>query len=60
MNLAYAPARQPVFPSITCYVSDSELYDYEATGLNDYACAVLSTADRGWPGGLRWLHGELR
>ena len=20
--------------------------------------SVLSMADRGWPGGLRWLHGE--
>ncbi len=40
--------------------SDSDLYDYEVTGLNDYTRAVLSMADRGWPGGLRWLHGELR
>ncbi|MCY3763537.1 MAG: hypothetical protein OXH50_20010 [Gemmatimonadetes bacterium] len=39
-------------------VCDFELYDYEVTGLNDYTRAVLSMADRGWPGGLRWLHGE--
>ena len=25
----------------------------------DYTRAVLSMADRGWAGGLRWLHGEL-
>ena len=40
------------------YVRDSELYDYAVTGLNDYYRAILSMAGQGWPGGLRWLHGE--
>ena len=39
-------------------LGDCGLYEYEVTGLNDYTRAVLTMADRGWPGGLRWLHGE--
>ena len=39
-------------------VRDAARYDYTVTGVNDYTRAVLSMADRGWPGGLRWLHGE--
>ncbi len=39
-------------------VQHSELYDYTITGLNDYYRAILSMAEQGWPGGLRWLHGE--
>ena len=42
------------------YVRDSDLYDYTVTGLNDYYRAILSMADQGWPGGLRWLYGEDR
>ena len=40
------------------HVRDAARYDYLITGVNDYTRAVLSMADRGWPGGLRWLHGE--
>ena len=40
------------------HVQDAARYDYPVTGVNDYTRAVLSMADRGWPGGLRWLHGE--
>ena len=40
------------------HVRDAARYDYTVTGVNDYTRAVLSMADRGWPGGLRWLHGE--
>ena len=40
------------------YVRDLKLYDYAVTGLNDYYLAILSMAGQGWPGGLRWLHGE--
>ena len=40
------------------HVRDAARYDYPVTGVNDYTYAVLSMADRGWPGGLRWLHGE--
>ena len=39
-------------------VRDAALYDYPVTGVNDYTRAVLCMADQGWPGGLRWLHGE--
>ena len=42
----------------TYHVRDAARYDYPVTGVNDYTRAVLSMADRGWPGGLRWLHGE--
>ena len=41
------------------HVRDAARYDYTVTGVNEYTRAVLSMADRGWPGGLRWLHGEL-
>ena len=40
------------------HVQDAARYVYPVTGVNDYTRAVLSMADRGWPGGLRWLHGE--
>ena len=40
------------------HVQDAARYDYPVTGVNDYTRSVLSMADRGWPGGLRWLHGE--
>jgi transglutaminase-like putative cysteine protease len=39
-------------------VRDAARYDYPVTGVNDYTRAVLCMAERGWPGGLRWLHGE--
>lgn len=35
-------------------------YDYTASGINDYYRSILEMADKGWPGGLRWLHGEER
>ena len=40
------------------HVRDAARYDYPVTGVNDYTRAVLAMADQGWPGGLRWLHGE--
>ena len=40
------------------YLRDSDRYDSTSAGLNDYYRSILSMADRGWPGGLRWLHGE--
>ncbi len=39
-------------------VRDSDTYDYTVTGLNEYYRAILTMAKKGWPGGLRWLHGE--
>ena len=40
------------------FVWDCREYDYTVSGLNDYKRAVLEMAEKGWPGGLRWLHGE--
>ena len=40
------------------HIQDAARYHYPVSGVNDYTRAVLSMADRGWPGGLRWLHGE--
>jgi transglutaminase-like putative cysteine protease len=33
---------------------------YRTSRLNRYYRSVLDQAERGWPGGLRWLHGEDR
>ncbi len=40
------------------FVWESHLYTYHVTGMNDYYLSILSMSARGWPGGLRWLHGE--
>jgi hypothetical protein len=32
--------------------------DYATSRLNDYYRSILKMSDKGWPGGLRWLHGE--
>jgi len=37
---------------------DQAHYDYSITGLNDYYLSILEMSNQGWPGGLRWLHGE--
>ncbi len=39
-------------------VSDAKRYDYAVSSINAYYRSILSMASRGWPGGLRWLHGE--
>ncbi|MFQ5837973.1 MAG: transglutaminase domain-containing protein [Thermoplasmata archaeon] len=33
-------------------------YDYSVSKINDYYRPILEMSDQGWPGGLRWLHGE--
>lgn len=33
-------------------------YDYTVSKINDYFRSILEMANQGWPGGLRWLHGE--
>ena len=40
------------------FVWESQRYDYTVTGMNDYYLSILSMSSQGWPGGLRWLHGE--
>ena len=33
-------------------------FDYTVSRLNDYGRRVLEMANKGWPGGLRWIQGE--
>ncbi|PKM48807.1 MAG: hypothetical protein CVV02_18535 [Firmicutes bacterium HGW-Firmicutes-7] len=35
-------------------------YDYTVSKINDYYRSILEMSNKGWPGGLRWLHGEDR
>ena len=35
-------------------------YDYTVSGVNDYYRSILEMANKGWPGGQRWLHDEDR
>jgi transglutaminase-like putative cysteine protease len=35
-------------------------YNYTVSGVNGYYRLILEMADKGWPDGLRWLHGEDR
>jgi transglutaminase-like putative cysteine protease len=41
-------------------IRDATQYDYKISGINAYYRSILEQADRGWTGGLRWLHGEDR
>ena len=40
------------------YVRDAKRYDYTVSRLNEYYRTILTMGGQGWPGGLRWLHGE--
>jgi hypothetical protein len=40
------------------FVSDWRHYDYTVSPINDYKRPILEMSMQGWPGGLRWLHGE--
>jgi len=40
------------------FVWEAAQYDYTVCRLNDYCHSILEMSQRGWPGGLRWLHGE--
>lgn len=35
-------------------------YDYSVSKVNSYYVSILEMADKGWPGGIRWLHNEDR
>lgn len=37
---------------------EADQYVYSTTHLNEYCFSILTMSDKGWPGGLRWLHGE--
>lgn len=39
-------------------LSEWQSFDYTPSGLNGYTRSILEMSDKGWPGGLRWLHGE--
>lgn len=40
------------------FVWESDRYDYTVSPVNDYYRSILEMSLKGWPGGLRWLHGE--
>ena len=40
------------------FVRQRDRYDYTVSGVNDYCRSILEMSEKGWPGGLRWLHGE--
>jgi len=42
------------------FVWESDQYDYTVSRINDYYRSMLEMSLKGWPGGLRWLHGEER
>lgn len=43
---------------VNYFVWEADHYDYTVSALNDYTRSILEQSERGWPGGLRWLHGE--
>lgn len=40
------------------FVADSANFDYTVSGVNEYYRSILTMSARGWPAGLRWLHGK--
>jgi hypothetical protein len=42
------------------FIGDSAFYAYTVSGPNAYYRSILEMSGKGWPGGLRWLHGEDR
>lgn len=55
----YTTAEQFRSAAISNYfVSDRQNYDYTVSPINAYYRAILEMSHQGWPGGLRWIHGE--
>jgi len=55
----YARAGQFMNAAISNYfIWDLGNYNYAVSQINDYYRSILEMANCGWPGGLRWLHGE--
>ena len=56
----YADPRQfegaAICPTIPVWRASD--FDYTVSRLNDYGRRVLEMANKGWPGGLRWIQGE--
>ena len=40
------------------FIWDQKDYDYSVSKVNEYKRTVLEMSDKGWLGGLRWLHNE--
>lgn len=40
------------------FVWETDKYRYAVSGINPYYRSILAMSQQGWPGGLRWLHGE--
>lgn len=43
---------------VNYFVWECREYDYTVGTVNSYYRSILSMSLQGWPGGLRWLHGE--
>ena len=43
---------------VNYFVWEADRFDYTVSALNAYCRSILAQSERGWPGGLRWLHGE--
>jgi hypothetical protein len=43
---------------VNYFVWEHHRYDFTVAGPNEYCRSILEMAARGWPAGLRWLHGE--
>jgi len=42
------------------FVWQAKERDYTVSKINDYYRSILENSNQGWPGGLRWIHGEDR
>ena len=40
------------------FVWEWKKYSYQITRINEYYRSILEMSEKGWPNGLRWLHGE--
>lgn len=61
LGAAYTHPDQFGAAAVATYcIWDRPHYDYTVSGLNDYYRSILAMSSRGWPGGLRWLHGGDR
>ena len=43
---------------VNYFVWEADRFDFTVSALNPYTRSILEQSERGWPGGLRWLHGE--
>ena len=40
------------------YLYKCKNYNYSISRINEYYRSILRMSEKGWPGGLRWIHGE--